>query len=53
MKPRDAERIEELRLELHRLIEQENELSSKVVQKLSRELDQLILMYYDEEGMDD
>ncbi len=51
MKPHDVEHIDELRIELHKLIEQK-ELSSKAVQKLSRQLDQLILKYYETEGSD-
>ncbi len=37
--------INQLRNELHNLIESEN-LSSSIVQKRSQELDELILMYY-------
>jgi len=48
-KPRIVEHIDELRIELGKLIEQK-ELSSEEVIKLSRELDQLILMYYETEG---
>lgn len=48
-KPRIVEHIDELRIELGKLIDQK-ELSSEEVIKLSRELDQLILMYYETEG---
>lgn len=48
MKPNDVEHIDELRIELHKMVEQ-NELTCDAVQKLSRELDKLILKYYDDE----
>lgn len=38
--------INQMRNELHRLIESEDNLKSSIVQKKSRELDNLILMYY-------
>gem|GEM_PF-735403 len=40
-----SSKINHLRSELHLLIESEN-LTSTVVQKRSRELDELILLYY-------
>ncbi|MGE5613360.1 MAG: aspartyl-phosphate phosphatase Spo0E family protein [Bacillota bacterium] len=38
--------INQMRRELHHLIECEDNLTSTIVQKKSRELDNLILMYY-------
>lgn len=38
--------INQLRSELHHLIESEDNLTSSIVQEKSQELDNLILMYY-------
>lgn len=38
--------INQLRNELHHLIESEDDLTSSIVQEKSQELDSLILMYY-------
>jgi hypothetical protein len=38
--------INQLRSELHHLIESEDDLTSSIVQEKSQELDSLILMYY-------
>lgn len=43
--------IDQLRNELHNLIESEN-FTSKIVQRRSQELDHLILLYYHQEKED-
>jgi hypothetical protein len=43
--------INQLRSELHHLIESENDLTSNIVQKKSQELDNLILMCYEKKSM--